>query len=511
MPNEKITFSRGPSTSMPTELVPGQFLVQTDTGNMFLDNTTDPSTGRVQIKDSTKVPLDGSVAMTGVLNMNNYINMNNHKIINLATPTNNTDATTKLYVDTEFQALESEFANTIAGYLPLKGGTMDGDIVVPEDNKITLNNTPVADTDAVNKSYVDSTINNAVGDITDFGIDSNGGTGYASLKALQQAHPTGEVGIFYLVTSSDPSTNNAFDEYFWVPDSSGTGGSYEYAGTFGTVDTSTLATKTELQDGLANKLNVNGQSVTGNFAVTTPTGNIQLTAGESSTCSLNMSSNSISLGDGSQQLLIGPGADMDGIELAAGDSSLSITSTTSSFISDEIELRSDNMLLRTQSSTSTSSISITDTDGIQLSWSREGTTGAGTLELNNVTTGVACELNIPGAGFSFNAWSANNSHARIESSSSYALNIGITGSANNWANSPGYISFGQAGGITLITNTSNNGITMMGNYVTMLNAGFVNAPLATDTSSISNQVVTVKYLNTYLGNTTGIDDGVVGS
>lgn len=510
MPNEKITFSRGPSTSMPTELVPGQFLVQTDTGNMFLDNTTDPSTGRVQIKDNTKVPLDGSVAMTGALNVGN------NKVINLATPTENTDATTKLYVDTEFQALESEFASTIAGYLPLKGGTMDGDIVVPSDHKITLEYTPTADTDATPKSYVDTTISSAVGDITDFGIDSNGGTGYASLTALQQAHPIGEVGIFYLITSPDPSTNNAFDEYFWVPDSSGTSGSYEYAGTFGTVDTSTLATKTELQDGLANKLNVNGQSVTGNFAVTTATGNIQLTAGESLTYSLTIAENFVSLGNSSpNHLLIGQGADLDGIELISGDSSFSVASSSSSLISDAIELRSDNMLLRTQSSTSTSSISITDTDGIQLSWSREGTTAAGTLNLNNVTTGVACELDIPGAGFSFNAWSANNVHAKIESKTSGALQIGLTGASNTWANSPGYITFGAAGGISLITNTPNNGITITGQFVNMSGSLTATAPLATSAGSSAdnnnNQIVTVRYLNTYYGNARGIDDGVVGS
>ena len=90
MPIESVIFSRGISTGMPTSIVPGTFLIQTDTGAMFLDDTT---ASRIQIKDTTKLPLDGSEAMTGNLNLGS------NRITNLATPTSNTDAATKAYVD----------------------------------------------------------------------------------------------------------------------------------------------------------------------------------------------------------------------------------------------------------------------------------------------------------------------------------------------------------------------------------------------------------------------------
>lgn len=58
-----VKFSKGLSNTMPATLTPGQFLIQTDTGNMYLDNS---STERVQIKDDTKLPLTGGT-LTGSL------------------------------------------------------------------------------------------------------------------------------------------------------------------------------------------------------------------------------------------------------------------------------------------------------------------------------------------------------------------------------------------------------------------------------------------------------------
>ena len=90
MPNDAVVFSRGLAATMPSSYVEGRFLLQTDTGALFLDDTT---SSRIQIKDTTKLPLDGSEAMTGNLNLGS------HKITNLATPTASTDAATKAYVD----------------------------------------------------------------------------------------------------------------------------------------------------------------------------------------------------------------------------------------------------------------------------------------------------------------------------------------------------------------------------------------------------------------------------
>ena len=91
MANENITFRRGLSENLPDSNTPGQILFETDTGNMYVD---DSSTSRIQVKDDTKLPLSGGT-LTG------SINMGNNKITSLSTPTVNTDAANKSYVDTQ--------------------------------------------------------------------------------------------------------------------------------------------------------------------------------------------------------------------------------------------------------------------------------------------------------------------------------------------------------------------------------------------------------------------------
>lgn len=136
--------------------------------------------------------------------------------------------------------------------MPKTGGAFTGAITVQ---------TPTEGTNPATKSYVDA----AVGGITDFSVDSNEGVGYESLDALKLAHPTGEAGVFYLVKTAKAETGNAFDEYFW------TGTSYELAGQFGSVDTSNLATKTELEG----KMNLVASATAGNIATLTAAGAAQ--------------------------------------------------------------------------------------------------------------------------------------------------------------------------------------------------------------------------------------------
>lgn len=77
-----------------------------------------------------------------------------------------------------------------------------------------------------------SELQTAIGKITSFELDAGPeGAGYATLAALEEAHPTGTKGTLYLVKGK-AGTSNVFEEYFW------TGKAYERAGTFGDVDLS---------------------------------------------------------------------------------------------------------------------------------------------------------------------------------------------------------------------------------------------------------------------------------
>lgn len=106
--------------------------------------------------------------------------------------------------------------------------------------------TQAADTDVNTGTSIPTTqavknyVTNAISNINDFDVDSNGGEGYDDLEALQEAHAEGEKGVFYLVKNPDPESSNAFIEYFW------TGTAYELAGQFGSVNTADFATKTEV-------------------------------------------------------------------------------------------------------------------------------------------------------------------------------------------------------------------------------------------------------------------------
>lgn len=130
---DKIKFSKGLSSAMgDVAKNPGQLLLQTDTGNLFVDLS---STSRLQVKDSTKLPLSGG-------NMTGAINMGSKKITSLATPTESTDAATKGYVDTVAggQIDPSTFATKedLNKKLDKTGGTTTG-FDLTSNQTITLN------------------------------------------------------------------------------------------------------------------------------------------------------------------------------------------------------------------------------------------------------------------------------------------------------------------------------------------------------------------------------------
>lgn len=118
-------------------------------------------------------------------------------------------------------------------------------------------NDPEAPEDAATKRFV----TNAIGGLSRFTIDDNGGKGYSSLSDLKSVCPQGVKGVFYLVKNINSEASALYEEYFW------TGTDYESAGAFGTVDTGILATKEELNaqkektDELSVKVNYNTSEI----------------------------------------------------------------------------------------------------------------------------------------------------------------------------------------------------------------------------------------------------------
>lgn len=137
--------------------------------------------------------------------------------------------------------LETEMDAVQSGKADLSGATFTGDVAFTAG--ATVASVGSGDTAIVNKAY----LTQQIGQITQFAVDSNGGTGYESLEALQQAHPEGTMGTFYLVVNNGGG-DSSFLEYFW------TGTAYELAGAFGSVDTSSFITKVE--DATANNIAV---------------------------------------------------------------------------------------------------------------------------------------------------------------------------------------------------------------------------------------------------------------
>lgn len=227
--------------------------------------------------------------------MSGVLDMGGHYIQNIETPQTDDEAANKGYVDGQVEGLQSSINSSLGDYLLLSGGTLTGDLILNGDpvmpmqastkgyvdrlyggtlplsggtltGPLVLSGNPTQSNQAANKQYVDDTLADAVGGITGFEVDSNDGSGYANYEALTSAHPTGEVGTFYLVVNPDSSAPNAFDEYFW------TGTGYEKAGGFGDVDTSDLATKAEL----AGYLPLAGGTLTGNLTLSgDPSANLQ--------------------------------------------------------------------------------------------------------------------------------------------------------------------------------------------------------------------------------------------
>lgn len=110
------------------------------------------------------------VGSTRVLSLyGSAINAVNHRIQNVSTPQDNTDAANKQYVDTAVSGVQTNI-DTVSGtvddildgteslsYLPDNGGTLTGALNMG-NNKITMGATPTETTDVTNKGYVDGVV-----------------------------------------------------------------------------------------------------------------------------------------------------------------------------------------------------------------------------------------------------------------------------------------------------------------------------------------------------------------
>lgn len=117
-----LKFSKGLSNTMPATLTPGQFLIQTDTGNMYLDNSP---TQRIQIKDSTKLSLTGGT-LTGTLNIGTTPN----QIV--LSPTAGITITNENGTETQVNTVRIQIQNQISGKnitIGLDGIITNGNII----------------------------------------------------------------------------------------------------------------------------------------------------------------------------------------------------------------------------------------------------------------------------------------------------------------------------------------------------------------------------------------------
>ena len=131
--------------------------------------------------DNTFLERDGSYPMTGNLNMGNY------KITGVRAPTVSSDATTKKYVDDHIANASPDLSD----YLEKDGSVaMTGNLVM-SNNKITGLATPTTNTDAATKKYVDDNAGSGSGDFKkDGSVAMTGNLNMGSKKIIALATPT---------------------------------------------------------------------------------------------------------------------------------------------------------------------------------------------------------------------------------------------------------------------------------------------------------------------------------
>lgn len=127
--------------------------------NSVYINTLDNLPFENDFNDQNYLKTDGSNTML------NNLNMDDNKIINLSAPVDNSDATNKLYVDTQINNI------SLSDYLKIDGSNSMTNNLNLNNNKIINLSDPVDNTDAANKLYVDTAITNELSNYVTLNTD----------------------------------------------------------------------------------------------------------------------------------------------------------------------------------------------------------------------------------------------------------------------------------------------------------------------------------------------------
>jgi hypothetical protein len=127
------------------------------------DNTD--AANKVYVDSQTSTQISKKLSLSGQETMSGFINMGSNKITNLTTPTDNTDAANKIYVDSQVTSLgvnktyvDTEISKLASKKLSLSGQETMSGFINMGSNKITNLTTPTDNTDATNKVYVDGQV-----------------------------------------------------------------------------------------------------------------------------------------------------------------------------------------------------------------------------------------------------------------------------------------------------------------------------------------------------------------
>lgn len=192
--------------------IAGTAVTQADTGTVTSTMIADGTIVNADINASAAIAFSKIAAPAADFSMATY------KITNLGTPTSNTDASTKAYVDTaisnlidgapstldtlnEIAAAINDTANFADTVVLKTGSTMSGALAMG-NNKITGLATPTVSTDAATKGYIDTVTvapSNLTGPITSVGsatsIASQTGTGTKFVVDTSPTLVTPNIGV----------------------------------------------------------------------------------------------------------------------------------------------------------------------------------------------------------------------------------------------------------------------------------------------------------------------------